>query len=140
MRKLIEIVKGEYATFPEIDTYSYMTQDADGEVRQWNLPPAFGVGRKEWYNSTDISNGLKWRTLGYFEPADDRLTAILTPSDFAATADPVAPASGDRLYEIQKKVRELEGEITERIETIRELKAELAQHGFSMPFRRPRRR
>lgn len=137
MRKLIEIVKGEYATFPESETYSYLTQDADGEVRQWNLAPSFSVGRQEWYNNTEMSNGLKWRTLGYFEQAVDRLEVILIPSDFAAVD--VAPA-GDRLYEIQKEVRKLEGEITERIEKIRVLKDELSQHGFSMPFRRGKRR
>lgn len=120
---LIEIVKSEYATFPDTD-YCYLTQNADGDVHMWVDRPVFKGD--DWYQ-----HDKHHLYVGNFLLADDYETAVVVPSDFVATTD--------RLYEIQKEVRKLEGEITERIETIRELKKELAQHGFSMPFHRPRR-
>ncbi|AND75085.1 hypothetical protein pf16_162 [Pseudomonas phage pf16] len=126
--KLIEIVKSEYATFPNLN-YCYLSQDADGEIHMWVTPPTF-MGTN-WNGSSEDS----W-LIGDFPLADDYKTAILTHDDFAVKVEP----AGDRLYEIRGEVKRLEGEITERIEKIRELKAELAQHGFTMPFRRGKRR
>lgn len=125
--KLIEIVKSEYATFP---AGQFITQNGNGHVYAWRNEPFYSDDNQEWSFSND------GELVGHFPVAEDYHYTILTPADFATKVEP----AGDRLYEIKAEVKRLEGEITERIEQIRVLKDELAQHGFSMPFRRGKRR